>query len=116
MNHIDNLAKMRAMQSAYQSRNSRLLDMLLNDPEHRAQMEGKLKRVQFDTSFELSEELDRVADLLDVSRREFLEAALVDALHRAKASFFSTYKDITGVEFGEDPAGPGSLVIEAVKE
>jgi len=98
--NIENLSRMRAMQYAYQSRNPKLLDAIL-DGAANFQGEAKLKRVQFDTSFELSERLDQVAQLLDVSRREFLETALVDAIQRAEESFHGTFKDVTGQEFGE---------------
>jgi hypothetical protein len=91
---------MRAMQYAYQSRNPKLLDAILAG-QVKVEGEVKLKRVQFDTSFELSDRLDQVANLLDVSRREFLETALVDAIQRAEQAFHGTFKDVTGEEFGE---------------
>ena len=94
---VEHIAQMRAMEQVYKIGNPRLVDM-------RNEAEGvllTLKRVQFDTTSELSDELDKVTTLLGMSRREFLEAALIDALDRAKASFFSTFKEVAGHEFAE---------------
>jgi len=98
--NIENLSRMRAMQYAYQNRGSKVLDAAL-DARIKAEGEVTFKRVQFDTSFELSRRLDKVADLLDVSRREFLETALVDALDRAEKAFLVTFKEVTGEQFVE---------------
>ena len=98
--NVENIAKMRAMEEVYKSGNPRLVDMQMAagyEPDSGI----KLKRIQFDTTFELSEELDRVTDLLGMSRREFLEAALIDALDRARSAFLSTYKEVAGGEFAE---------------
>ena len=98
--NIENLASMRAMEYAYRSGNPKLLDMIA-DGRVQVDSEVKLKRVQFDTSFALSDKLDEVCGLLEVSRREFLETALVDAIAKAEATFHGTYRTVTGEEFGE---------------
>jgi hypothetical protein len=98
--NIENLANMRAMEYAYRSGNPQLLDMIA-DGRVKVDGEVKLKRIQFDTSFALSDRLDQVCSLLEVSRREFLETALVDAIAKAEDSFHATYKGVTGEEFGE---------------
>ena len=64
----ENFARMRGLQAAYTSSNSRVLDY----PDFARQLDGKLKRIQFDTFLEFSESLDNICNLLDTSRREFL--------------------------------------------
>jgi alkylhydroperoxidase family enzyme len=46
-----------------------------------------LKNVCAKVTPDLAEEIDQVCDLLDVNKREFLEAAFIDAVGRAKAIF-----------------------------
>jgi hypothetical protein len=92
----ENFARMRGLQAAYTSSNSRVLDI----PDVARQLEGKLKRVQFDTLPEFSESLDNICNLLDTTRREFLERAMMDAIGRAEAAFMAAYKDATGEDFG----------------
>lgn len=92
----ENFARMRGLQAAYTSSNSRVLDI----PDVARQLEGKLKRVQFDTFPEFSESLDNICNLLDTTRREFLERAMMDAIGRAEAAFMAAYKDATGEDFG----------------
>lgn len=99
--NIETVARMRALESAYQAGNPKLMDLVADGRVKVIEGEVKLKRVQFDTSFALSEKLDEVCSLLGMSRREFLETALIDALEAAEASFHSTFKDVTGEEFGE---------------
>lgn len=96
----ENFARMRGLQAAYTSSNSRLLDL----PHIAHQLEGKLKRVQFDTLPEFSERLDNICNLLDTTRREFLERAMMDAIGRAEAAFMEAYKDATGEDFGSSEA------------
>jgi predicted ribosome quality control (RQC) complex YloA/Tae2 family protein len=97
---IETLAKMRAMERAYVSGNPQLMD-LVADGTVKVEGDLKLKRVQFDTSYALSEKLDEIAGLLEVSRREFLEKALCDALAKAEAAFLATYEEVAHEPFGE---------------
>lgn len=99
--NVENIAKMRAMEYAYRRSPGWAADLVMSGAVE-AQGEVKLKRVQFDTSYELSAKLDEVADLLNVSRREFLEAALVEAIQRAEAAFHETYEEVTGAAFGDE--------------
>ena len=96
----ENFARMRGLQAAYTSSNSRVLDY----PDFARQLDGKLKRIQFDTFPEFSEILDNICNLLDTSRREFLERAMMDAIGRAEAAFLAAYKDATGEDFGTPEA------------
>lgn len=99
--NVENLAKMRAMQYARDFGNPRLVDMALTDPDRDPELTSKVKRIQFDAPQEMSARLDQVANMLDVSRREFLESALGDALDRAEGVFFTTFKEVAGYAFGD---------------
>lgn len=61
--------------------NSELVDMLLrNAPE-----DAQVKNVCAKLSVELSDKVDAVVDLLGISKRRFLEAAIIDAVEKAHA-------------------------------
>ncbi len=97
--NLENLAKLRAMEQAYLSSGAgRLVDMVLDDPDMRPK---GMKRVQFDTSSVLKERLEGLCGLLNVSQREFLETALVDALDLAETTYFKTFRDVAGFDFGD---------------
>lgn len=85
MDLID-FATMRGLQAAYERSNARVLDVL---PELKkdALATGALKRVQFETLPEHVDSLDKACQLLDCSRREFLELAMMDAIQRAEEAF-----------------------------
>jgi hypothetical protein len=91
----ETFARMRGLEAAYTSSNSRLLDMVPEQFRSTA-----LKRIQFDTLPQLSESLDNVCSLLGTSRREFLERAMVDAIERAESAFLDAYKSATGEDYG----------------
>lgn len=93
----EHFARMRGLQAAYTSSNSRLLD----HPDIARQLDGKLKRVQFDTLPEFSESLDNICSLLDTTRREFLERAMMDVIFRAEAAFLAAYKEATGQDYAD---------------
>jgi hypothetical protein len=90
----ENFARMRGLQAAYTS-------SPLDIPDIARQLDGKLKRVQFDTLPQFSEALDNICGLLDTTRREFLERAMMDAIGRAEAAFLAAYKDATGQDYGD---------------
>jgi hypothetical protein len=100
---LEHFAQMRALQSAYISTNQTFLDQLLSEDEKSAgtlRQEMSLKRIQFDTSPALVDELEKVCDLLECSKRQFLEGAVVDALDRAKQAYFKTLSEVGGDEAG----------------
>lgn len=98
--NIEQLATFKALEHSRLSRNAGLLDHFIrSDPDSVEKM--GLKRVQFETHPALAEDLEDVCHLLDVSKREFMEAALVDAINKAQAQFGDIYKQATGREFGE---------------
>lgn len=78
---IDALVTERALRFNSIRRNSDLADMIANDPDYADTL--PLKNVCAKLSVQLSDEIDRVTNLLDVSKRRFIEAALVDALNEA---------------------------------
>ena len=96
---LEHFAQMRALESAYTSTNQRFVDLLLSDPKTAENM--PLKRIQFDTWEGLAEELDKVCELLDCSKRQFLEGAVVEALDKAKTIYFATLNRVA-----DDVGGP----------
>lgn len=102
---LETFATMRALQSVHSSANSNLLDHFLDSSQGDELRENfKLRRIQFDTHPALSDELESMCNLLNCSKREFLEMAVIDALSKAGKVFFSTYEKEAGHEFGaSDP-------------
>lgn len=88
------------MEQARIQRNAGVLDHFLRADPSAAEQLG-LKRIQFETHPVLAERLDEVCGLLEVSKREFLEAALVDAVTRAESRFLEVFRESTGRDFGE---------------
>ncbi len=98
---LETFATMRALQSVHTSANSGLLDHFLNSEQGDELRENlKLRRIQFDTHPALSDKLEMTCNLLDCSKREFLEMAVIDAISKAHEVFCSTYKNEAGHEFG----------------
>lgn len=95
---------MRGMEFAHNQVQNPLIDAMLNDPETGAQVREQIqiKRIQFDTSLILADKLDAVCSLLNCSKREFLQMAVMDAVEQAEAVFCDSYKDVTGREFGTE--------------
>jgi hypothetical protein len=64
--------------------NSDLADAIANDPDHDPQTRGFLKNVCAKVSIELSDDIDQICGLLSISKRAFLEAAMSEAVSKAK--------------------------------
>lgn len=62
------------------SDSARILDMISDDPDYG----GQIKNVCAKVSVQLSNEVDQICDLLDISKRRFMEAALLAAVAEAK--------------------------------
>ena len=93
---------MRALQNAHQSANSVFLDHMLVGPQGDEIREKILtKRLQFDTSPALYARVENVCALLECSKREFLEMAVIEACAKAEEVFGDTYVEATGHGFGE---------------
>lgn len=98
--NIDTLSTFKALEQSRIHRNVTLLDHVLTTPEAAEQL--GLKRIQFESHPAMSERLESICNLLDVSKREFLECAVVDAMTRAEEKFAAVYREATGREFGEE--------------
>ena len=59
------------------------------------------KRLQFDTSPEVYSQVESVCSLLDCSKREFLELAVLDAIDRAQLAFENSFEEVTGCGLSE---------------
>ena len=100
---LDKFAQMRGFQCSHSTTGSGLIDGVLNGEQGDAlRADLKLKRIQFDTASQLFEELESVCDLLDCSKREFLEMAVSEAIDRAQAFFMDSYKEASGRDFMDD--------------
>lgn len=99
MNNIEQLATFKALEQSRIHRGADLLESFVTSGQ--GQNLG-LKRIQFESHPSLAERLENVCTMLDVTKREFLEAAVIDAMERAEQGFCAVYKEATGREFGEE--------------
>lgn len=94
---------MRGFEQSHQTTGAGLVDHALNGEQGDEVRETlKLKRIQFDTSPQLYDQLESVCSLLQCSKREFLEMAVDEAIDRAEDVFMASYKDASGRDFMED--------------
>lgn len=100
--NLETFLKYKGLNAAYISGGSHMLDHFLRDDSVRDQL--KLKRLQFDTHEGLYNEVENACALLDCSKREFLELAVIDALNKVSI-FFDTYKEVTGQDYGQIESG-----------
>lgn len=80
MNQLQDLLTQRIL--SFKLRNVRPIDDILDDPKL-ADMPGT-RNVCAKLSIPLSQEIDEVCSLLDVSKRRFIEAAIIHALREAR--------------------------------
>ena len=78
---FDALVRYKALDQVYSLGNPQLLDRFLEDPA--VQEQFGTRKIQFDATPGLFQDLEQVVSLLDMSKREFLEAAISDALKKA---------------------------------
>lgn len=102
MHNINDLSTFKALEQSRLQRNAGALDHFLRADPAVAEQLG-LKRIQFETHPALAEQLDEICSLLHVSKREFLESALVDAITQAESRFREVFRQSAGYEFGERP-------------
>lgn len=104
--NVETLAQYKALHQAYISGNPGIVEMLLageiKTGDGQTPQNLPLKRIQFDAWEGLSKELEEVCGLLDVSKREFCELAIIEALAKAKTKFFDAYQEATGRDFADD--------------
>jgi len=97
---LENFSKMRGFELAHTSANAVFLDHVLASEQGDEIREKVLtKRIQFDTTPQLFEELESVCSLLECSKREFLEMAVSEALDKARGIFEDSFKDASGQDF-----------------
>lgn len=71
----------------------RLFDSMLEDPQNADQVQKNYKNVCCMLSKPLTERLENTLKRLDMSKREFLELAIVDALDKAAVIVSSVHGD-----------------------
>jgi hypothetical protein len=99
--NIEMFSKMRALQEVSAAGNQHLIDHFLDGEQgDELRTELKLKRIQFDTNAGLVEKLEQVCNLLDCSKRIFLEMAVIEAIQKAESTFMQTYHSEMGEEYG----------------
>lgn len=54
-------------------------------PDETSDSSGEIKNVCAKVSAQLSNEIDSICGLLDISKRKFIEAAFIEAVEKAKA-------------------------------
>jgi hypothetical protein len=97
---LTQFAQMRGFQTSYQTGNPQFLDAVLNSAQGDEIREKVLtKRLQFDCSPQLYEKVESLCALLDCSKREFLEMAVLDGLEQAHSVFEDAFKQAHGQEF-----------------
>lgn len=79
--NFESLMRYKALHQKYSSSNPQILDHLLRQVED-AEKVG-LKKLQFHVSPELFNEVEGVCNYLDMSKREFLESVVQDAVKTA---------------------------------
>lgn len=80
---FESLIRFKTLQEVYTRSNSGFTDHLLSDPAN-AEKAG-LKKLQFDVSPMLFNNVEAVCSMLGMSKREFLEAATIAAVDKAQA-------------------------------
>ena len=94
---LDQFATMRGFELAHTHSGQAILDHVITSPD----VELKLRRVQFDTSPQLADEIERVCSLLGCSKRHFLEMAVAEALDRAETRFQEAFAEAAGRDISE---------------
>ena len=98
--NLENFAKMRGLQSAHTSSNSDLLDVFMQgESGEKIKSEFLTKRLQFDCHPDLYQRVEEMCDLLECSKRMFLEMAVCDALNKAGDIFMASFKEGSGRDF-----------------
>lgn len=80
-NRFDSLVTEKALHLVNGADNGHLLDLMSNDPDYQAAMKNVCAKV----SVQLSDKIDSVCGMLDISKRAFIEAALIQAVEQAEA-------------------------------
>lgn len=83
--NFDDLIRYKSLHLKYTSSNSGLTELLLDAPNAEAQIPVPMKNVCALLSQQLFDRLSETCALLDISKRTFIEKALIEALNKADA-------------------------------
>jgi hypothetical protein len=101
--NLNQFSQMRGFQHSHQTTGGFIIDSALSGETGDEIRETlKLKRIQFDTSPQLADQLENCCSLLECSKREFLEMAVSEAIDRATDVFMESYKQASGRDFMDD--------------
>lgn len=78
---FETLIRYKALDQVYSLRSTKLLNHIMEDPDFQQQI--GTKKIQFDATPDLHADLEEVVSLLAISKREFLQAAVSQALEKA---------------------------------
>ena len=81
---FDTLIRYKALDQVYSLGNRKIIDHFLDEENPVVQEQLGTRKIQFDASPELFQDLEEVVGVLDMSKREFIEAAVSDAIDQAK--------------------------------
>ena len=81
INHFDQFIQYKSLDFKYSSSGAKLLDAILEDSEKSEKL--PLKNVCAKLHIDLVERLDKTINNLDISKRVFIEYAIIEALNRA---------------------------------
>ena len=81
INHFDQFIQYKALDFKFGSSGAVLLDAVLRDPEQAEKL--PLKNVCAKLHVDLVKRLDETVNTLQMSKREFIEYAIIEALNRA---------------------------------
>jgi hypothetical protein len=79
--NFESLIRYKTLHESYTARNSEMVDHLLRDPKVAEQ--AGLKKLQFDVSLDRFNEVESICAMLSMSKREFLDAAVAEAVAKA---------------------------------
>jgi len=100
---LNHFAQLAALRTAHSAIGAYMLDSVLSGPDgDQVREKFALKRLQFDTNPELYAKVESVCSLLECTKREFLEMAVIDAIDKAWTVFEETYQEASGHAYGED--------------
>lgn len=79
--NFDSLIRYKTLHESYSALNSVVVDQILRDPK--AAEQAGLKKLQFDVSKERFDQVESICAILNMSKREFLDAAVAEAVAKA---------------------------------
>lgn len=79
---FDKFIRYKTLDQVYKLGNHGLVDLVISQSRDDLESVG-IRKIQFDASKEQFKDLESVVSILDMSKREFLEAAVADALAKA---------------------------------